>query len=124
MTLETVQAIFRDEPALLYGACPESSHKICGFLYAWHVLDEIQILQMGVDPTWRRHGVGTALIRHTQKMAQTQALKLTLEVRVDNLNAINLYEKTGFFRVGLRKNYYEGKVDGLLMDSLVDFSDK
>jgi ribosomal-protein-alanine N-acetyltransferase len=74
---------------------------------------------MGVDPAWRCQGVGESLIEGTREKARNKALKLTLEVRVDNLKVIKLYEKTGFFRVGLRKNYYEGKVDGLLMDSLV-----
>ena len=38
----------------------------------------------------------------------------TLEVRVDNLIAISLYEKFGFEKVSIRKGYYDG-VDGLLM---------
>lgn len=119
MTAESIKALFRDEPALIYVACEAKTQAIVGFLYAWHVVDEIQIMQMAVDPAWRRQGVGEALISHTREKARSKALKLTLEVRVDNAEAIKLYEKTGFFRVGLRKNYYEGKVDGLLMDALV-----
>lgn len=119
MTTAAAEAIFRDEPALIYVACETKIQAIVGFLYAWHVADEIQIMQMAVDPAWRRQGVGEALIYHTREKARDKALKLTLEVRIDNIGAIKLYEKTGFFRVGLRKNYYDGMVDGLLMDSLV-----
>ena len=39
---------------------------------------------------------------------------VTLEVKMDNINAINLYEKLGFKKASIRKGYYNG-VDGILM---------
>ena len=40
---------------------------------------------------------------------------ITLEVREDNISAIKVYEKLGFKRKAIRKNYYDG-VDGILME--------
>lgn len=39
---------------------------------------------------------------------------ITLEVRIDNLPALKLYEKYQFKQVAIRKGYYNG-VDGILM---------
>lgn len=44
---------------------------------------------------------------------------ISLEVRYDNVKAINMYEKYGFKTVGVRKKYYQGK-DGLLMEKEVE----
>ena len=44
---------------------------------------------------------------------------ITLEVRVDNLVAIKMYEKFGFKKQAIRKNYYQG-VDGILMEKVLD----
>ena len=44
--------------------------------------------------------------------------KIFLEVRVSNNHAIELYNKTGFKKVSIRKNYYrlpDGKEDALVM---------
>ena len=46
--------------------------------------------------------------------------ELTLEVNEHNLNAIKLYEKFGFIKVGLRKKYYN-RTDNALIMTLYDF---
>ena len=47
------------------------------------------------------------------KKAGVQAF--TLEVRVSNTPAINLYEKLGFTRQGVRKNFYENPTEDALI---------
>jgi len=71
-----------------------------------HVLfDEGEIMNIAVDPTCRRQGIGealvTALLDHAK---ETQAV--FLEVRVSNAPAIRLYEKLGFETIAVRKGYY------------------
>ena len=44
---------------------------------------------------------------------------ITLEVKITNEKAINLYKKFGFTKIGIRKGYYKG-IDGILMEKRVD----
>ena len=44
-----------------------------------------------------------------------EKINITLEVRKDNIPAINLYKKHGFFEKAIRKGYYKG-TDGILME--------
>ena len=46
---------------------------------------------------------------------ETKKINITLEVRKDNISAINLYKKYGFVEKALRKGYYKG-IDGILME--------
>ena len=50
-----------------------------------------------VDPDYRRHGIGTALLRRVEAEARrNDCCKLTLEVRADNPGAKSLYRRHGF----------------------------
>ena len=54
-------------------------------------------LGMGVLPGYRRRGLGRQLLEATLGEAQLKGiLRIELEVRMDNANAIRLYEKCGF----------------------------
>ena len=56
----------------------------------------------------QRQGLGGMLLAHAAKRARTRGLgRLTLEVRRDNVGAIELYEKAGFQRFGTIPGYYE-----------------
>lgn len=67
---------------------------------------------------WRK-GVGTALmgelINHAKQLGTTK--NISLGVRAGNSNAISLYEKYGFEKVGLHKNYFN--VDGTYYDEIL-----
>ena len=90
---------------------------VLGYAGLMYVLDEGYISNVAVSPAHRRQGIADALIVHLCATCQTRQLRfVTLEVRAGNVPAIALYEKHGFHRVGLRKNYYERpKEDALLM---------
>jgi ribosomal-protein-alanine N-acetyltransferase len=64
---------------------------------------EREILNVAVDPLFRRLGVATALIQQ-EKLRKAV---LYLEVRESNSPAKKLYEKLGFLPVGYRKDYYQ-----------------
>lgn len=71
------------------------------------VLDEGQILNVAVHPDYRRRGCGAQILRALIDYAKQNRLSLlTLEVRESNRAAIALYEKHGFVRTGLRRNFY------------------
>lgn len=71
------------------------------------VLDEGYIGNLAVNEAHRRQGSAAALLRELERRCVSQKLSfITLEVREGNTAAIRLYEKCGYERVGLRKNYY------------------
>ncbi|WP_437951634.1 ribosomal protein S18-alanine N-acetyltransferase [Sorangium sp. So ce296] len=77
------------------------------FLIAWHVADELHVLNVATCPTERRRGLATALMRRSLEYAQEQRVRLVLlEVRRSNRAAIRLYRKLGFTAMGVRPRYY------------------
>ena len=71
------------------------------------VLDEGQITNIATRPEYRRKGLGERVVCSLIEYAEAEGLKIiSLEVRESNSAAISLYEKLGFSRVGVRKNFY------------------
>ena len=86
--------------------------KFLGFLCAWHVADEFELLDLATEPSQRRRGVASALLGELTKMAQSVAgSAVFLEVRSSNQAARALYEKHGFRVVHERKSYYRDPVE-------------
>ncbi len=78
-----------------------------GYVVAWLVVGEVHILNLAVDPSARRQGVGRALMVHVLASFEAKgATKATLEVRRSNVGAQALYESLGFVRAGVRRGYY------------------
>jgi len=74
---------------------------------------ESELLNLGVNPEWRRKGVASALLT---ALAQTAAGDIFLEVAEPNVPAIALYLSHGWERVGVRRGYYtQGTVNALVM---------
>ena len=46
---------------------------------------------------------------------ERRLINITLEVSIQNQNAMNLYEKFGFEKKAIREKYYQG-IDGILME--------
>ena len=80
---------------------------IAGYAGTQTVLDESDMMNVAVNPAFRRQGIAKKLIESMVKILKDRDSKcLTLEVRVSNAEAISLYEKLGFIQVGLRRGYY------------------
>ena len=94
-----------------------SEEKIAGYIGSHNVLGEVYITNVAVFPEFRRNGVGKALVEFlVNDMKAENAEFVTLEVRKSNQNAISLYEKCGFEKVGERRNFYEKPIeDAILM---------
>lgn len=89
---------------------------IAGYAGMMKVPDEGQITNIAVLPEFRKKGFGDALVSKLKEYCESHNLLfMTLEVRVSNTPAIRLYEKHGFKRTGLRKKYYGGTEDAVLM---------
>lgn len=90
--------------------------KIIGFLLYSLIYDRIEIEQFEVTTKKRRKGIGDKLLKYLiEKYQSTNIKNITLEVKEDNISAINLYKKYGFKKVSTREKYYDG-INGLLME--------
>ena len=94
-------------------------NKSVGYLEYSLIYDRMEIDNFYVSEEYRNQGVGTKLLAHLISLAISyRVINITLEVRVSNSIAINLYKKFGFREVALRKYYY-GDEDGILMEKQV-----
>ena len=79
--------------------------------------DDGHITTIAVDPAWHRNQIATRLLLSLVHEARArEAANLTLEVRVSNRGAQDLYRRFGFESVGVRKGYYaETNEDAMIM---------
>ena len=93
--------------------------KVIGYLDYSLIYDRMEIDNFSVMEDYRNQGIGTKLMAHLISIAiEYRVVNITLEVRLSNEIAINLYKKFGFREVALRKFYY-GDEDGILMEKQV-----
>ncbi len=86
-----------------------------GYLEYSLIYDRMEIDNIKVLEEYRGQGIGTKLMAYLVSLAIDYKVdNITLEVRVSNDIARNLYKKFGFREVALRKYYY-GDEDAILM---------
>ena len=77
---------------------------------------EADVLTVGVIPTHRGKGIAKALMAMITNWAKEQgSIAMMLEVKVDNSNAIGLYESLGYSKLNVRKDYFGAGLDALVM---------
>ena len=90
-----------------------------GFVLYRVVVDEAEVLSIGVRPDRRRQGVAATLLTGVhQRVGTSGAASVFLEVGVDNPAAIALYESHLYARVGMRPGYYR-RADGQRVNALI-----
>ncbi len=86
----------------------EQDHKIIGYVGIWVIYEQAQITTLGVDKSYQRRHIGhTLLVRAMDEAIKKHAEFMSLEVRVSNSAAQNLYKKLGFKTETIRKDYYQ-----------------
>lgn len=95
---------------------------VIGYAIGWFVADELHIGNIAVTRDEQGKGYGKALLEHLLEEANRRGVRIiTLEVRVSNARAINLYRLYGFKGVALRKSYYvDNGEDALVMILEID----
>ena len=94
----------------------EEEGKILGYCGLWGTADEGQITNVAVKKEFRKKAIGFSMIKILMEYGKDIGLNaFTLEVRVSNKAAINLYHKLGFEDCGVRKNYYTKPTEDALI---------
>lgn len=89
---------------------------LVGYAGGWVVDGDLQILKVGVDPAWRRHGIARVLLARVADDARNLGARTSsLEVRAANAGAQALYAALGYETLGRRPRYYSDGEDALIM---------
>lgn len=92
------------------------SHRVLGYCGLMVVSDEGHITNVAVDPAARRRGIARQMLGRTIRDAVERGVNsLTLEVRVSNRGAQELYRRFGFAPGGIRPRYYSGPTEDALI---------
>jgi ribosomal-protein-alanine N-acetyltransferase len=106
LTLSSTHALVVDSDGEPIPDGPDPDAVPAGFFLTRHVLDEEELLLIGVAPLFRQRGLGTRLIEQMFAMARRRGItRVYLEMRRGN-PAYNLYRKLGFEPIGERRKYY------------------
>ena len=91
--------------------------RVIGYLIVSLFVDEWHLMNLAVDPVWRRRGVAHLLLKDFLARSEGGRERgYTLEVRTSNKEAIGLYEQFGFAARGTRRGYYlDDHEDALIM---------
>lgn len=95
---------------------------LVGYVGFWQVVDEAHITSVTVRKEYRGRGYGKALTDFIVRTAAREGLaRATLEVRLTNTTAQNLYQSLGFEKTGIRKGYYKKtNEDAIIMARKLD----
>jgi [ribosomal protein S18]-alanine N-acetyltransferase len=97
----------------------EQVGEICGYAVLRPVLDEAELLNIGVAAGQQRKGLGRAMLGEMFDLARERNMRrVFLEVRPSNTAALALYRRTGFGEIGVRRDYYQntsGSEDAITM---------
>lgn len=100
-----------------YYILASESDNIVGFCGMWMVLGDVQITNVAVLPAHRGQKIGEGLMTAAMATAKAHGMEnMSLEVRISNHIAQQLYRKMGFSDGGIRKAYYtDNQEDALVM---------
>ena len=92
----------------------KDNKKVLGYIGAYVINGELEILNFVVDGLHQRTGIGTLLFNEFLNR-YPDAKTVVLEVREQNEKGINFYKKNNFNVISKRKHYYKNGDDALVM---------
>jgi ribosomal-protein-alanine N-acetyltransferase len=112
-TMPWTEAMFaselRNEPTshMLVAHVGAVDSPIVGYIGYRTVLDEMHVILLAVAPAWRQRGIARQMLSQAMDEARAAGcIRATLEVRVSNIPAQQLYYSLHFAPVGTRPKYY------------------
>lgn len=104
---EEVAQLISDRSTISVAAVDPVSGIVRGFVIVRVAADEAEILTIAVAASWRKRGIGRAILADAfRQAAEAGARAMFLEVGEDNEAALALYRHLGFVKVGERPGYY------------------
>lgn len=98
------------ESSRAFGLIARLDGMAAGFALSRRIVDESELLALGVLPPWRQRGIARALLDAAISTASEDgAVTMFLEVAEDNTAGLALYKASGFTTVGRRLEYYRRK---------------
>lgn len=99
-----------------YIVAKTQDNNIVGFCGIKIILDEAELMNIVVKKDFRGRKISSYMLSEIIRYCKNHEIKaINLEVNIKNTIAINLYKKYNFKEVGLRKKYYNGIDDAILM---------
>lgn len=111
---EDITSCINSNCAMCYVAI--DNNKTVGYIIGNKIPPEAEIYRIATSPDRLREGIGTKIFEFL--LGEESPLGITdifLEVREKNSPAIGLYEKLGFSRIDIRKNYYKNPDDNAII---------
>jgi len=107
-----------------HAQCLMAGHELAGYFIAMPGVNEVHLLNITVAPAYRGQGWARVMLDALALWARSLGMgQLWLEVRLGNVRALRIYERYGFVRTGLRRDYYLTKhgvrEDAILMSFLL-----
>ena len=97
----------------------EENSEVRGYVILMPVIDEAELLNVGVAAGHQRKGLGRAMLGKMLGLARAKNLhRVFLEARSSNVAALALYCSAGFNQIGVRRGYYQnasGSEDAITM---------
>ena len=115
-SVETFWAELARVPETRHYLVADDDGALVGYAGLMTVGRQADVQTVAVAPRHQGQRLGAILLRAIVDEATSRGCaEVLLEVRVDNEPALHLYEKAGFERISVRRGYYPGGVDGLVM---------
>ena len=98
---------YLNNPSAYFFVAVDDKSNVVGYIGTYIICDEAYVTNIAVSENSRRQGVGNALVgRAVENAKNNGASFISLEVRLSNMGAVNLYKKNGLETVGVRPNFY------------------
>jgi len=104
---EDFEVELQSNPYALYFVLVEDD-LIKAYIGIWLIYERAQITTIAVNKDFRSQGLSKILMNFLDTVCiENNVEEVSLEVRVSNIKAINLYHSFGFIEKGIRKDYYQ-----------------
>lgn len=112
-------SIFNDNYVML------QDDELVGYIFCYTILDECNVANIAIEPRYRRRGWGAELLAHAVREVHAKGARFFfLEVRSSNIAAIAMYQRQGFFQVGIRPGYYQHPPEDAILMSKIFLEDE
>lgn len=114
-TKDAIEEYYGNPNAYFFVALEDG--KVVGYIGTYMVMDECFVTNLAVTESYRRQGIGNALVLEATRNANANGASfITLEVRISNGAAVSVYRKNDFISEGVRPGFYrDPDEDALIM---------